>query len=146
MRLLRTFVVTALLSGSVLFVGVSASSAQIATSLSVGHTTITGKGLAATVVLDFECDPSLNVAFGDATVSQVSGHKVSSGTGFFVNNFPGVPCTGGAETVTVSVPTGTSFAFKHGHATVSADLSVFDPVSGILTQVTAGPETVRLGK
>ena len=47
-------------------------------------------------------------------MTQVSGHKLAQGAGSFVNNFPGVPCTGASETVNVQVTAFGSFAFKHG--------------------------------
>jgi hypothetical protein len=146
MRNIRTLLGTAITVGVVLFAAVAPASATTPPSLSVATTGITNNGLSVNVTLNIVCDPSLNVAFGDAGVSQVSGHKVAQGTGSFVNNFPGVPCTGSTQTVALSVPTGTSFAFKQGSASVSADVTLFDPVSGNLTGFSSAPQDVRLTK
>ena len=147
MRLIRVLVCVAVALSSVLFVGVSASSAQTTNSVTiVGQPTLALKGLAVNVTVDITCDPSLNIAFGSATVAQVSGHKVAAGSGFFENAFPGVPCTGRAQPVTFMVQTATSFAFKQGSALAAADVSLFDPVNGILTDITAGPVGVRITK
>ena len=146
MRHIRTLVGITIAAGTLVFVGVSSASAATPPTLSISPTTITNKGLSVSLTLTVVCDPSLNVAFGNATVSQVSGHKVAQGTGTFENDFPGVPCTGSAQTVALSVPTSTSFAFKQGNASASANLTLFDPVGGGLTTVTAGPQAVRLTK
>jgi hypothetical protein len=127
-------------------VGVSGVSAQTNSVSFDGGPTLAFKGLAVNVTLDVTCDPSLNIAFLSASVGQVSGHKVAQGTGDVINNFPGVPCTGSAQTVSVGVPTNSSFAFKQGAATESADVTLFDPVSGNFTDVTAGPTGTRITK
>ena len=78
-------------------------------------------------------------------MTQVSGHKLAQGAGSFVNNFPGVPCTGASETVNVQVTAFGSFAFKHGKKALgSADLNLYDPVSGTLstTSITAQAITI----
>jgi hypothetical protein len=131
----------------VLGVVATPSGAQsIGTRVSVGQTTLVGKGAQVTVRLTFVCDPHLNVAFGDVAVNQVSGHKLAQGAGIFLNNFPGVPCTGRPEVINVTVPSGTSFAFKPGSATATADFNTFDPVAGVLATTTVGPSTVRITK
>ena len=123
----------------------SPASAQISTQLSIGQPRLGPLGASVSVPLNFRCDPSLNVAFGDVTVSQVSGHKLATGTGFFVNDFPGVPCTGASQTVIVQVNSVGGFAFKKGkHAIASADLTLFNPVSGALptTSIIDRPVTI----
>jgi hypothetical protein len=145
MRLVRVFVLAVALSGGLF--GASEASAQTTNSLSIAEqSTIAFKGLAVNVTLDIVCDPSLNIAFGNATVAEVSGHKVAQGTGFFQNDFPGVPCTGSTETVTLTVATSSGFAFKHGSGIASADVTLFDPLSFSFTDITAGPTAVRITK
>ncbi len=57
-----------------------------------------------------------------------------SEAGSFTNAFPGVPCTGASEKVTVHVSATGAFAFRKGDEAIgSADLTLFDPVSGNLT-------------
>jgi hypothetical protein len=124
----------------------SAASAQI-DSLSVSGGRLANGGASVVVTLTYQCQVGWNVAFGDVTVAQVSGKKLARGDGFFSNNFPGVPCTGGPETRDVTVDSFTSFAFKQGRATAtSVNLSVFNPTTfGFVTQ-TAGPTEFRLRK
>ena len=122
-------------------------SAQISTQLSIGQPQLGPLGVSVSVPLTFTCDPTLNVAFGDVSVSQVSGHKLAQGSGFFSNDFPGVPCTGASDTVTVQVSSIGGFAFKHGkHAIASADLTLFDPVSGNLTTTSVTGQAVTIAK
>jgi hypothetical protein len=146
MRLTRVFVGLVVTVASVSFVGVSASSAQTTNSLSIGRPTIAFNGLAVNTTLNVVCDPSLNIAFGSATIAEVSGHKVAQGTGSFFNDFPGVPCTGSTQTVALTVVTSTSFAFKQGRALASADVTLFDPVNFTFTDIAAGPNGVRITK
>jgi hypothetical protein len=89
----------------------------------------------------------LNVAFGDASVTQVSGHKLAKGSGNFVNNFPGVPFPGASETVTVNVNASGAFAFKQGKKALgSADLTLFDPVAGTLSTTSISGQTITITK
>jgi hypothetical protein len=80
-------------------------------------------------------------------VTQVSGHKLAQGSGSFTNAFPGVPCTGASETVTVQVPASGGFAFKSGRkAIASADLTLFDPVSDILSTTSLTGQAITIAK
>ena len=128
--------------GAVIALGVStlisspafASTAPVPTQLSIGQPKLGPLGASVVVSLTFTCDPALNVAFGDVSVAQVSGHKLAQGSGTFTNAFPGVPCTGVSETMTVKVSASGGFAFKKGKRAIgSADLTVFDPASGNLS-------------
>jgi hypothetical protein len=122
------------------------SSASAQTQLSIGQPKLGPLGASVSVPLTFTCARSLNVAFGDVSVTQVSGHKLAQGSGFFVNDFPGVPCTGVSETVTVQVSAFGGFAFKKGNkALASADLTLFNPVTGNLptTSITGVPVTIK---
>jgi hypothetical protein len=145
MRALRLFVAAAMVTGSVFLVTGTASS-QVSTQVSVGSAHLVAKGAQVDVQVTVVCDPSVNVAFVDATVSQVSGHKLAQGSGSFVNDFPGVPCTGSPQVVDITVPSFSSFAFKQGRATVNADFSTFDPVAFVLSTTTVGPLDVRITK
>lgn len=119
---------------------------SVPTQLSIGQVQLGPLGASVSVPLTLTCDPTLNVAFGDASVTQVSGHKLTLGTGSFINDFPGVPCTGVPETVTVQVNATGSFAYKQGKKAIgNTDLNLFDPVSGNLstTSVTGQAVTIR---
>jgi hypothetical protein len=122
------------------------SSASAQTQLSIGQPKLGPLGASVSVPLTFTCARSLNVAFGDVSVTQVSGHKLAQGSGFFVNDFPGVPCTGVSETLTVQVIAFGGFAFKKGNkALASADLTLFNPVTGNLptTSITGVAVTIK---
>jgi hypothetical protein len=120
------------------------ASAQIS-QLAIGAPTLgPPKGATISVPLNFTCDVGQNVAFGDVFMTQVSGHKLSQGAGNFENPPPGVPCTGAPESVTVSVVATGAFTFKSGTAVASADLTVFDPVSGALTTDSVTGQAVRI--
>ena len=132
--------------GALVFVS-SPASASTPTQLSVSNATLGPLGASVSVTLTLTCDPSVNVAFGDASVTQVSGHKLAQGSGSFTNSFPGVPCTGAAETITVSVNAFGSFAFKNGkNAMASADVTVFDPVSGNLSTTSISGQAITIKK
>ena len=80
-------------------------------------------------------------------MTQVSGHKLAQGTGNFENNFPGVPCTGASETVTVNVNALGGFAFKQGKKALgSADLTLFDPVSQNLSTTSISGQSITITK
>lgn len=135
---------TVLIPGALLITS-SPASAQV-TQLKVGVPTLGPLGATLSVRLTFTCDTALNVAFGDVIVSQVSGHKLAQGVGTFVNAFPGVPCTGRSEGMTLKVVPVGSFAFKQGRAIEGADLTVFDPVAGTLATRSVSGQAVRIAK
>ena len=111
-----------------------ANGTPIPTKLSIGQTKLGPLGASVVVSLTFTCDRKVNIAFGDVGVTQVSGHKLTQGSGTFTTAFPGVPCTGRSETMTVQVNASGGFAFRKGKRAIgSADLTVFDPVSGNLS-------------
>jgi len=143
MRLFRLALVV-LIALSALALMPSSASAQ--TQLSIGQPKLGPLGASVSVPLTFTCARSFNVAFGDVFVTQVSGHKLAQGSGFFFNDFPGVPCTGVSETITVQVSAVGGFAFKKGNkALASADLTLFNPVTGNLptTSITGVPVTIK---
>jgi hypothetical protein len=114
--------------------GRTATAVLVPTHLSIGQAELGRFGISISVPLRFTCDPTLNVAFGDVSVTQVSGHKLAQGSGNFTNAFPGVPCTGAPEKITVQVNASGAFAFRKGEKALgNADLFLFDPVSGNLS-------------
>jgi hypothetical protein len=109
----------------------TATAVLVPTHLSIGQAELGRFGISVSVPLKFTCDPTLNVAFGDVSVTQVSGHKLAQGSGNFSNAFPGVPCTGALEKITVQVNASGAFAFRKGDKALgNADLFLFDPVLG----------------
>jgi hypothetical protein len=124
-----------------------AAAASVSTQLSIGQVELGPLGASVSLPIVFTCDPTLNVAFGDASVTEVSGHKLEQGSGSFTNNFPGVPCTGASETITVPVNAFGALAFKHGtKATASVDLTLFDPVAGNLSTTSLTGQAITITK
>jgi hypothetical protein len=152
MRLFR-FAMVALLALGALVFGSSAAWAKpkpaspMTTQLSIGKVQLGPLGASVSVALSFTCDPTLNVAFADASVTQVTGHKLTQGVGSILNDFPGVPCTGAPETLSVPVTATGSFAFKQTKkALASADLNLFDPVSDNLSTTSITGQAVTITK
>jgi hypothetical protein len=146
MRTFRLALVVSIALGSLALMA-SPASAQVATQLSIGQPRLGPLGASVSVPLTFTCDPTLNVAFIDASVTEVSGHKLTQGSGSIFNDFPGVPCTGVSQTVTVPVNAFGSFAFKKGNKAIgSADLTLFDPVSGNLFTTSITGQRVSIAK
>jgi hypothetical protein len=145
MRYLRSAVAAAIAAAALL---VPSSAAAQIRSLSISSTGVLSspEGDSATVTLAFRCRPAWNVAFGNATLAQSTGGKLARGFGDFINDFPGVPCTGARQTQDVVVTTETSFAFKPGKATATADLTVFNPTTERLRSDSTGPTAVKLSK
>ena len=62
------------------------------------------------------------------------------------NDFPGVPCTGTAQTLDVVVPSAGPVAFKQGSAAASASVTVFNPETFDLITETVDSQSVRITK
>jgi hypothetical protein len=143
MRYLRS-VVPAVIAAAALFAPSSAL-AQIE-SLSARTGTLSPEGDSVTVTLAFQCRTAWNVAFGDVSVAQSHGNRLTRGSGDFFNPFPGVPCTGARETQDILVNDTTEIPFKQGKASVRADLTVFNPTTFRLVTESVGPAVVQLRK
>jgi len=152
MRLFRFALVVPIAMGALALLSSPASAKHrtttpVSTQLSIGQAQLGPLGASVSVPLTFTCDPTLNVAFADASVIQVSGHKLAQGSGSFFNNFPGVPCTGAPEAVTVQVNAAGPFAFKQGKKAIgSADLTLFDPVAGTLSATSVTGQAITISK
>jgi hypothetical protein len=104
-------------------------------------------GASVSVTLEFTCDPSQNVAYADVSVTEESGHRLAQGFGSYFNNFPGVPCTGAPETVSVQVQDSGGFAFKRGNkAMATVDLNLFDPVTHNLSTTSITGQAITITK
>lgn len=146
MRSLRVGI-AALIGVAVFFVP-SAASAQVA-SVSVGTPRLGPEGATLEVPVTVVCDVGINITSVNVTVDQSTGQKLATGIGFVTTAFPGTPCTGGPQTMTVPVRVGfSSFAFKQGKATVTGGLNLFDPDPPVPTGVfeSFGPITTRIAK
>lgn len=125
MRGLRTAVAAAV--GAAALAVPAGAIAQIS-SISIGDGQLGPEGASVSVPVTVQCDPGWNLAFVGVSVAQSSGHKLAQGSGFFSENFPGVPCDS-PTTATVSVSDTSPFAFKQGGAAASAEVEVFDPTT-----------------
>ena len=143
MRYLRSAIIAGIVAAALLVP--SSALAQIK-SLSVSTGVLSPEGDSVTATLSFKCKVGWNVAFGDASVAQSHGNRLARGSGDFFNDFPGVPCTGGRETQGIVVNDTTRIPFKQGKATVSADLTVFNPSTFRLVTESVGPTLVQFRK
>lgn len=148
MRIFRLALAVPVTLAALALLSSPASATTISTRVSFGQVRLGPLGASVYVPIVFKCDPSLNVAFGDASVTQLlTGHKLVQGSGSFVNNYPGVPCTGTTEKVTVQVITSGSIAYRRGdRAIASADFTVFDPVAQILTTTTLSQKPITISR
>jgi len=143
MRYLRAAIVSAIATAAL---AVPSSALAQIDSLSVSDARLGPEGATVVVTLTVQCQPGWNIAFGDVSVAQATGHKLAQGSGSFFNNFPGVPCTGAPQSQDVTASTFTSFAFKQGKATATGNLSVFNASTGSLVTESTGAQPIRIQK
>ncbi|MDP9332145.1 MAG: hypothetical protein M3Q30_02355 [Actinomycetota bacterium] len=141
MRVLRAFIIVIVALGVLLVA--SPASAQVS-QISFGQPRLGPEGASVVIPMTVVCDVGFNLAFGDVGVSQSSGHKLASAFGFFSNNYPGVPCTGAPQAITIRAFDFSPYAFKLGSAAAFADVTVFNPVTGDLITKTTDPQVVRI--
>ena len=141
MRFVRCAIFALVVIGVVLTPTIS--SAQI-DHISFGDARLGLEGASVTLPVRVTCEPGFNIAFGSASVAQSSGRKLAQGAGGFFNEFPGVPCTGAQQKVKVTVPSFSSFAFKPGTAAATAEVFVFNPVTGQLVSKSVGPRAIQI--
>lgn len=139
MRHLRVSIVAAVAAASFL---VPATAVAQINSISVTGGQLVAQGASVALQVTVQCDPGYNLAFIDANVTQVSGHKLAQGQGFFGANYPGVPC--GTPT-NVTVNASGSVAFKNGNATATVNVTVFNPTTFSFASQTS-TQTIRLTK
>jgi hypothetical protein len=143
MRELRAVVVAAF---AVAALAIPSSALAQLDSVSVSNVRLGPEGATVSATLTVQCQTGWNIAFGNLTVSQATGHKLAQGSGSFSNIFPGVPCTGAPQSQDVSVSTFTSFAFKQGKAAGSGSLTLFNPTTFALPSFPIGPQETRITK
>ena len=147
MRFVRFALVVPIALGALALMASSAS-ALIPTQLSIpADVTLGPLGASVSVPLTVTCARKLNIAFGDASVIEATGHKLVQGIGSFANNPPGVPCTGKSETITMQVSVSGDLPFKKGNkAIASADLTIFNPKTGTLTTTSIANQAITISK
>lgn len=112
--------------------------------LSVGDARLGLQGATLVVPVNVTCQRGWNIAFGDLSVAQSTDLKLAQGFGFFENDFPGVPCTGSVQTVTVNVFDNSPWAFRRGTAAATADVSVYNPTTGELITKVNEPQAIDI--
>lgn len=140
MRVRRPLILSALAAVLLFAPGCTFSPAQI----SFGDARLGLQGASAEVSLTVTCHVEWNIAFGGVDLAQANGPRLAQGSGSFANEFPGVPCTGSAETVTLTVFNFSPWVFRRGTAAVSGEVTVYNPITGALVTKSAGPEEIRI--
>jgi hypothetical protein len=142
MRALRAGLVAAV--AAVVLVTPAAASAQIS-EVTIGTARLGPNGVTVAVPVNVVCDVGYVIGFVHAEVVQSGGRKQSSGDA--VAFPPDVPCTGAPQlAAVVTVATTTSFAYKAGKATATAEVIVGDPVTFNLFVKDVGPTTIQIKK
>jgi hypothetical protein len=142
MRLLRITVVALVIAVSLLF-RPSAASAQI-DQVTVRDALLGLEGASVTVLLEVQCDPGWNLAFGNVSLAQATGHRLARGSDFFSNTFPGTPCTGDPQVVAFTVEAEPPVAFKKGDAALSGEVTLFNPSTSRFATEEFGPLSVEI--
>lgn len=102
------------------------------------------QGASITVPLVIKCRPGWNIAYGDANIAQASGDKLAQGFGTFENVYPGVPCTGNPQLVSVVVFDSSPWVFRVGTAAASGDVSVYNPDTTEIQTSVANPREIAV--
>jgi hypothetical protein len=102
--------------------------ANTSISVSIGH--LLAQGTEVPMQVDVTCDPGFDFAFVEASLTQVSGHKLAQGSGaFFSPGNPGTPCASSPISTTFTIGANGAFTFKEGDATASFDVVLVDPTT-----------------
>ncbi len=112
--------------------------------ISIGDGRLGLQGASVTLPVIVECDEDWNLAFASVNVVQANGPRLAQGSGGFFNEFPGVPCTGRPQTLTVTVDNTSPWVFRRGTAAVSAEITVYQPGPGDLTSRSVEPQEIRI--
>ncbi len=111
---------------------------------SFGNARLGLQGASVTIPLTVRCQAGWNIAFGDAYVAQADGDKLAQGAGSFSNDFPGVPCTTGPQTMTIAVFDSSPWVFDTGTAAARGDLTVYNPTTGELVTSNIDPQAIKI--
>ena len=114
------------------------------TDITYGNPRLGLEGASVQLLVTFKCQPGLNVAFGDALVSQSHDGKLAQGFGSFSKSFPGVPCTGGTQGGRITVFNDSPWSFREGSAAVAGDVVLFNPDTGDLPTVSVDPQAIKI--
>jgi hypothetical protein len=142
MRALRAGLIAAVAAAVLLTP--TAASAQI-DDITIGTARLGPNGATVDVPVNVVCDVGYYVGLVDVEVVQSGGRKLAHGTTTVLPDFPpGVPCTGAPQVATVvTVATTTSFAYKVGKATATAQVIVTDLTFNFVLE-DAGPTTIQI--
>jgi hypothetical protein len=102
------------------------------------------QGATVDVTVTFTCQRGLNIAFGSAHIAQSRNGRLAQGSGSFVKEFPGAPCTGRLQGARVTMFNTSPWAFTTGPAAVDGDVTLFDEQTGDLPLVIAAPRQIQV--
>jgi hypothetical protein len=138
MRYLRTAMVSAITTGALVVPSVAVG--QIS-SISIDQAQLGAQGASVTVSLTVECDSGWNLEFVNVNVAQKSGRFLAQGFG---SAFWGVPCVG-PGTIVIPVTNSSFVAFRKGSAVATANVTVQNEATFILSAKTAS-QTIKITK
>jgi hypothetical protein len=138
MRYLRTAMVSAITTGALVVPSVAVG--QIS-SISIDQAQLGAQGASVTVSLTVQCDSGWNLEFVNVNVAQKSGRFLAQGFG---SAFWGVPCVG-PGTIVIPVTNSSFVAFRKGSAVVTANVTVQNEATFILSAKTAS-QTIKITK
>jgi len=141
MRVLRP---AGLIALAAIFLFIPACSLGPIQQVSIGTARLGPEGATVDTSIKVKCQTGYNVAFGDVFIAQSSGSRLARGFGGFTNDFPGIPCTGRAQTFAVTVFNDSPWVFRRGSASADAFLTVYNPVTGELISEGTGPEEITI--
>jgi hypothetical protein len=138
MRYLRTAMVSAITTGALVVPSVAVG--QIS-SISIDQAQLGAQGASVTVSLTVQCDSGWNLEFVNVNVAQKSGRFLAQGFG---SAFWGVPCVG-PGTIVIPVTNSSFVAFRKGSAVATANVTVQNEATFILSAKTAS-QTIKITK
>ena len=102
------------------------------------------QGASVRLPLRVQCQQGWNLAFGDVRVAQNNDGRLAQGFGFFENDFPGVPCTGSTQTISITVLNSSPWVFRRGEAAADGVVTVFNEQQGQLVDKTIDPQEIDI--
>ena len=142
MRIRRPLVLLGVVGVAVLLVaGCAPSPIQ---SVSFGDARLGLQGGSVRLPVRVTCQRGWNLAFGDVHVAQNNDGRLAQGFGFFENDFPGVPCTGDRQTISVLVTNSSPWVFKRGEAAADGTIAVFNEQTFELIDRSVDPQEIDI--
>ena len=109
-----------------------------------GDATLGLEGASVRLTVTVTCQRGWNLAFGFVHVAQNNDGRLAQGFGSFSNEFPGVPCTGSAQTMSILVRNSSPWAFRRDDAAADAEIDVFNQTTGSLVTKVVDPVEILI--